>query len=371
MKKNILFLIFILFLFSNYTFSNELKNYFPDKFIPKNLKTLNVSEYDKAVSEKIKKHFLANYNIADHNDKFLVKLWNIAGPIINFMDLSYDSIDIQMITSKGFLILSAPDGTIYISEDTVNFCQNDDEIAFLLGRELYFIKNEIKNNIMKNTLISENLRNNEPVVTEYFLSAYSLNTLEADRKSAYYIFKTGHSPWNAHSFIKRFVNISKENSIFFDNSKIPERINNLSNYIKNSMPFAHVKLENTSNYRNTYYYFILGNKFLKANLLDDSINAYKLSISLNPKIAETHNNIGIAYAKRGFFQEAEYHYDIAIKLQPDYRYYFNHAITLIKLGQNNKALIQLKRSISHNPSNEKAQKLYFSLETVIRETESL
>jgi tetratricopeptide (TPR) repeat protein len=104
-------------------------------------------------------------------------------------------------------------------------------------------------------------------------------------------------------------------------------------------------------------------------MFDDAIKAYKEAISINPKIAEIHNNLGIAYAKKGIYNQALYHYDVALELEKNYRYYYNKSISLIKLGRYEKAKKTLKLAISENPEYKKARELYNALEEILESQE--
>ncbi|MFA7578425.1 MAG: tetratricopeptide repeat protein [Candidatus Muiribacteriota bacterium] len=370
MKKITTLIFFVLFISIN-IFSlkrtDELKNYFPDSQIPKNLKKVIINDNEKLISEKMINYINEKYKIISGETPVLLKLWQTGGPIINYFELEYNSINFHVIDTENYFLMSLPSGDIFISEGLFYLLANEDELAFLISRELYLITKGLTPEIRRSKKLQDLLRDNKPVWEEYIITVNRINNMEADKHGALAMFKTGYSPWNGYLLLKKLENISDELIDFFDLKNISERIPSLDRYIKNAMPFAHIKLENYSSYRNAYYYFVLGSKFLKANMLDDAIKAFKESTSIKPDIAETHNNLGIAYAKKGFYNQALYHYDIAIKLGSDYRYYFNWAVSAIKMGRHSEAVQYLKRSINENPSNVKAQRLYLSLETFIEE----
>lgn len=366
MKKIILYLL-IVFTFT--TFSNELSNYFPKEYIPEQVKKLEVSDIDRQISEKMEDFLVKTYRESNYKDRELIKLWDVAGKIVYYLGLQYDEIRLRVLEDPKLFVLSLPDGNIFISRGLLNFCQNDDELAFIIGREIYFIKNELSLTLREDRKIRLFLRENEPVIKRFFVAVNSINHLKADHEAAFYNFKTGHSPWNALNLLKRLAEVPEEEIEFMILKDINKRINSLEKFIKTQMPFSHIVVENVSNYKNLYYYFVLGNKFLKAGLLDDAISAYKESISINPRVAETHNNIGIAYSRKGFYNQALYHYKIAQELDKDYRYFFNSAVAAIKLGKYSEAHKYLKNSISRNRNWEKSQRLFLNLESFMKEME--
>ncbi len=363
--KNFFIFLILIFCFQ-IIYSNPLKDYFPDQVIPDRLQKLPLTDYAVSISEKLERHFYSKYD--KPSDKHAVTtIWNAAGPVIDQMGLYYDNIEIHLLETDKLVLVSTPAGKIFISRGVLNLTKNEDELCFLFARELYFIKEQLTPEIRQNVMIRQNLRENKPVISQYFLLIDDLNIIKADRKASYSVFKTGHSPHNCVSFLERLVNIPPDNIDHFQIGDIGKRIDSLKNYIKKAMPYSHIRNENQSLHQNAYYFFILGNKFLKANLTDDAIKAYKRSISIEPTIAETHNNLGIAYSRKGFYHQSDYHYGYAIKFGEDSRYYFNSAVTSIKLGNYTRALDQLKNAISMSPSDRKAHKLYLTIERLVEE----
>jgi Flp pilus assembly protein TadD len=53
------------------------------------------------------------------------------------------------------------------------------------------------------------------------------------------------------------------------------------------------------------------------NLWDEAIFRWKKALEANPSSVAAHNNLGVAYEKKGLFKEALAEYEAALKLSPD------------------------------------------------------
>lgn len=58
----------------------------------------------------------------------------------------------------------------------------------------------------------------------------------------------------------------------------------------------------------------------KQELWDEAIFRWKKVIQNNPDSAAAHNNLAVAYEKKGLWEEAKKEYEIALKLEPNNRY---------------------------------------------------
>lgn len=56
------------------------------------------------------------------------------------------------------------------------------------------------------------------------------------------------------------------------------------------------------------------------DLWDEAIFRWKKAIQLNPESAAAHNNLAVAYEKKGLLDEAEKEYETALKLNPKNSY---------------------------------------------------
>jgi len=93
-------------------------------------------------------------------------------------------------------------------------------------------------------------------------------------------------------------------------------------------------------------YYNIGNNYADLKKYLEAIEAYKLSIDLNPDISESHNNLGLAYSALGRVAEAIPEFERAIKLDPDYataRY--NLGVAYLQTGRKQDAAGQQKALI--------------------------
>ncbi|MFP4081325.1 MAG: tetratricopeptide repeat protein [Candidatus Aminicenantes bacterium] len=56
------------------------------------------------------------------------------------------------------------------------------------------------------------------------------------------------------------------------------------------------------------------------DLWDEAIFRWKKVIAHHPQSAAAHNNLAVAYEKKGWWEEAKKEYEIALKLNPDNSY---------------------------------------------------
>jgi len=82
-------------------------------------------------------------------------------------------------------------------------------------------------------------------------------------------------------------------------------------------------------------WFLLGNAYAQTGRLDDAIGCLRRSISLNDRIAITHNNLGLIYLHAKRFKHARDCFQNALRLKPD------SVATLFNLGNALRATQQL------------------------------
>ena len=81
----------------------------------------------------------------------------------------------------------------------------------------------------------------------------------------------------------------------------------------------------------------------------------KIIVFKDPLSAEEHNDLGVAYEKKGFIDLAEKEYKKAIKEKPDWDIpYFNLGNLYYKKGDYKKAIYFYKKAIQLNPNNSDA-----------------
>ena len=95
----------------------------------------------------------------------------------------------------------------------------------------------------------------------------------------------------------------------------------------------------------------LGNSFQELEKLDESAACYKRAIALKPDFAEAHSNLGSALHELGKFDDAQASYKRAIALKPDFAMaHSNLGVTLQELGRLDEALASYKQAIALKPN---------------------
>ncbi len=56
------------------------------------------------------------------------------------------------------------------------------------------------------------------------------------------------------------------------------------------------------------------------DMWDEAIFRWKKALEENPDAAILHNNLAVAYEKKGLWEEARKEYELALKLAPDHKY---------------------------------------------------
>jgi len=65
---------------------------------------------------------------------------------------------------------------------------------------------------------------------------------------------------------------------------------------------------------------LFGAEAARKDLWDEAIFRWKKVIVSNPQSAAAHNNLAVAYEKKGLWDEANKEYEIALKLSPENKY---------------------------------------------------
>jgi protein O-mannosyl-transferase len=108
-----------------------------------------------------------------------------------------------------------------------------------------------------------------------------------------------------------------------------------------------------------------GEGLLEQGQLGEALKEFKKALSLQPNVptetldtgvrnakANTHNNIGAAYGRKGMTDEAIEHFAIAVQLNPEFdRAYFNLGNALMHQGLTDQALRCFEKAVRLNPHN--------------------
>ncbi|HEY3579332.1 MAG TPA: tetratricopeptide repeat protein [Pyrinomonadaceae bacterium] len=96
-----------------------------------------------------------------------------------------------------------------------------------------------------------------------------------------------------------------------------------------------------------------GREFLLAGNYNDAISALSLAVSLDPKLTEAHNLLGVAYDKKGFADRAKDSFERAVKLEEDAETLNNLGFSLYQNGNYRAAVDRLKRAAKLAPTDER------------------
>lgn len=101
-------------------------------------------------------------------------------------------------------------------------------------------------------------------------------------------------------------------------------------------------------------HLVAGREFLLAGRLNEAITELSTSASLDPKLSEAHNLLGVAYDKKGFADRAKESYQKAIKVQPEDPETLNNlGFSLYQNGNYRAAVDRLKRAVKLAPTDER------------------
>ena len=96
-----------------------------------------------------------------------------------------------------------------------------------------------------------------------------------------------------------------------------------------------------------------GREFLLAGNYNDAISALSTAVSLDPKLTEAHNLLGVAYDKKGFADRAKDSFERAVKLEEDAETLNNLGFSLYQSGNYRAAVDRLKRAAKLAPTDER------------------
>lgn len=96
-----------------------------------------------------------------------------------------------------------------------------------------------------------------------------------------------------------------------------------------------------------------GREFLLAGRLNQAITELTTAVSLDPKLTEAHNLLGVAYDKKGFGDRAKESFERAVKIEEDADTLNNLGFSLYQNGNYRAAVDRLKRAAKLAPSDER------------------
>ena len=96
-----------------------------------------------------------------------------------------------------------------------------------------------------------------------------------------------------------------------------------------------------------------GREFLLAGRLNQAITELTTAVSLDPKLTEAHNLLGVAYDKKGFGDRAKESFERAVKMEEDADTLNNLGFSLYQNGNYRAAVDRLKRAAKLAPGDER------------------
>ena len=87
-----------------------------------------------------------------------------------------------------------------------------------------------------------------------------------------------------------------------------------------------------------------GRDFLLEGRYNEAVSELAIAVSLDPKLTEAHNLLGVAYDKKGFGDRAKDSFERAVKLEEDAETLNNLGFSLYQNGNYRAAVDRLKRA---------------------------
>ncbi len=96
-----------------------------------------------------------------------------------------------------------------------------------------------------------------------------------------------------------------------------------------------------------------GREYLLEERYNEAISELSLATSIDPKLTEAHNLLGVAYDKKGFADRARDSFERAVKMQEDADTLNNLGFSLYQNGNYRAAIDRLKRAAKLAPTDER------------------
>lgn len=97
----------------------------------------------------------------------------------------------------------------------------------------------------------------------------------------------------------------------------------------------------------------LGREYILEGRYGEAVSELSTALSLDPKLTEAHNLLGVAYDKKGFSDKAKESFERAVKLEEDADTLNNLGFSFYQNGNYRAAIDRLKRAAKLAPTDEK------------------
>lgn len=169
------------------------------------------------------------------------------------------------------------------------------------------------------------------------------------KKGGNKVVKVIAAPFKA--FGRLFGGGNKENKIERMTEKDAERFESVAvTKINDARNQNERQLTNSGNARE---HLESGRAFLMEGRYNEAISELSLAASLDPKLTEAHNLLGVAYDKKGFGDHAKQSFERAVKLHEDAETLNNLGFSLYQNGNYRAAVDRLKRAAKLAPGDER------------------
>lgn len=96
-----------------------------------------------------------------------------------------------------------------------------------------------------------------------------------------------------------------------------------------------------------------GRELLLKGAYNEAVSELSMAVSLDPKLTEAHNLLGVAFNKKGFGERAKESFERAVKLEEDAETLNNLGFALYQSGNYRAAVDRLKRAAKLAPTDER------------------
>jgi Tfp pilus assembly protein PilF len=96
-----------------------------------------------------------------------------------------------------------------------------------------------------------------------------------------------------------------------------------------------------------------GREFLLSGAYNEAVSELSTAVSLDPRLTEAHNLLGVAFDKKGFGERAKDSFERAVKLEEDAETLNNLGFALYQSGNYRAAVDRLKRAAKLAPGDER------------------
>ena len=179
--------------------------------------------------------------------------------------------------------------------------------------------------------------------------AGNIDDVGAPRKKGNKVVKVLTAPFKA--FGKLFGRGDEKNKVYRMTEKDAERFESVGITRVNDARSDNTRKDTASGSAKDH--LEAGREYLLENRFNEAISELSTAISLDPKLTEAHNLLGVAYGKKGFGDRAKESFERAVKMEEDADTLNNLGFSLYQNGNYRAAVDRLKRAAKLAPNDER------------------